>query len=87
MNAMKFANSIENIFKKIFPSPFTIAVILTFLSVLLALVYTGDKDRGYLSRSLTIIEYWEKGLWDNDPRSVKTDQAGQKYQGYNYNDK
>ena len=64
MSAMKFANSIENIFKKIFPSPFTIAVLLTFLSVLLALIYTGDKDLGYLSQSLTIIEYWEQGLWN-----------------------
>ena len=64
MNNMKFANSIENIFKKIFPSQFTIAVLLTFLSVLLALIYTGDKDLGYLSQSLTVIEYWEQGLWN-----------------------
>ena len=65
MSSMKFANRIENIFKKIFPSPFTIAVILTFLSVLLALVYTSDKDLGYLSQSITIIEYWEQGLWNS----------------------
>ena len=64
MNNMKFANSIENIFKKIFPSPFTIAVLLTFLSVLLAFIFTSDKDLGYLSQSLTIIEYWEQGLWN-----------------------
>lgn len=61
---MKFANSIESIFKKIFPSPFTIAVLLNFLSVLLAIIYTGDKDLGYLSQSLTVIEYWEQGLWN-----------------------
>ena len=54
MNAMKFANSIENIFKKIFPSQFTIAVILTLLSVLLALVYTGEKDLEYLSPTGTL---------------------------------
>ena len=69
---MKFANSIESIFKKIFPSPFTIAVLLNFLSVLLAIIYTGDKDLGYLSQSLTVIEYWEKGLWNSSLLSFTT---------------
>lgn len=62
---MKFANSIETVFKKLFPSPFTIAVILTFISVVLALIFTGEKDTGYLSRSLTIISFWEQGLWNS----------------------
>ena len=62
---MKFANRIEKTFKKLLPTPFTIAVLLTFLSILLALIFTGDKSLGLFTRSLFIIEYWEQGLWNS----------------------
>jgi len=62
---MKFANRIEKTFKKLIPTPFTIAVLLTFLSILLALIFTGDKSLGLFTRSLSIIEYWEQGLWNS----------------------
>jgi len=62
---MKFANRIEKTFKKLLPTPFTIAVLLTFLSILLALFFTGDKSLGLFTRSLSIIEYWEQGLWNS----------------------
>ena len=55
---MIFANKFEKIFKALLPSPFTIAIILTLLSFLLALFLT-DKS------GLQIMQYWEKGIWNN----------------------
>jgi len=62
---MNIANNIEKIFKKLLPSPFTIAVLLTFLSMLLALAFTGDTSLGLVDRSLNILQYWEQGLWSS----------------------
>ena len=61
---MNLANSIEQKFKSLLPSPFTIAVLLTFLSMLLALVFTGDTTLGLVNRGLNILLYWEQGLWN-----------------------
>jgi len=62
---MNIANSIEKIFKKFLPSPFTIAVLLTFLSMFLAFVYTGDTSLGVIAKSFNILQYWEQGLWNS----------------------
>ena len=62
---MKLDNSIERIFKKLLPGPFTIAVLLTFLSIFLALFFTGDNSLGLFAQSLSIINYWEQGLWNS----------------------
>ena len=62
---MKLANSIERTFKKLLPGPFTIAVLLTFLSIFLALFFTGDSSLGLIPRGLSIINYWEQGLWNS----------------------
>ena len=60
---MAITQSIENIFKKVLPSPFVIAVLLTIATIVLALVFTKPpKDEQHL---LTILSYWEKGIWSN----------------------
>ncbi|WP_338732634.1 short-chain fatty acid transporter [Mangrovimonas cancribranchiae] len=60
---MKIAKFIETLFKRYLPSPFTIAVLLTLLTVILALVLTkpvtGD------NHVLEILSYWESGIWNN----------------------
>ena len=48
--------------KKFLPAPFTIAVILTFVTFILGLTLS-DSDQ--TNNFFQIITYWEKGLWDN----------------------
>jgi len=62
---MNIANSIEKTFNKLLPSPFTIAVLLTFASMLLAFLFTGDSSLSSIDRSLNILQYWEQGLWNS----------------------
>tara|TARA_B110000003_G_scaffold208536_1_gene207413 strand:- start:22005 stop:23381 length:1377 start_codon:yes stop_codon:yes gene_type:complete len=54
---------VENIFKKYLPSPFTIAILLTFLTFLLALFFTRQIDVSLVEYSIDILQFWEKGIW------------------------
>lgn len=59
---MRITQAIEWAFRKYLPSPFTIAVLLTVLSILLAWGFTDNtSDRGHLAAILT---YWEAGIWN-----------------------
>ena len=60
---MSLTKSIETIFKRYLPSPFTIAVLLTLFTMLMALVFT--KNTSEEAHFLAILSYWEKGIWDN----------------------
>ena len=62
---MNLASTIETIFKKFFPSPFTIAVLLTIVSFSLALIFTHSEATSTLEYSLQLLGYWEKGLWNS----------------------
>ena len=44
------------------PAPFTIAVLLTGLTFLLAWALTQQQQEGW--HFIELLEYWEKGLWD-----------------------
>lgn len=60
MNATKI---IETVFKRVLPSPFAIAVLLTLLAMLLALLFTeAPKDQSHF---LAILSFWEHGIWNN----------------------
>lgn len=49
--------------KRFFPTPFTIAVLLTFLTFFLAFFFTESKVEGnYL---LEIFSFWEQGVWNS----------------------
>ena len=48
---------IETIMKKTLPSPFSIAIILTIIVVIIALLYTDNN-------LIQITSFWEKGLWN-----------------------
>jgi len=56
---MSITRSIENIFKKVLPSPFAIAVLLTLITIFLAFFFTSPV--GENNHLLTILSYWEKG--------------------------
>ena len=61
---MKITKTIETLFKRFLPSPFAIAVILTVVTILLALVFTpAPEDESHF---LAILSYWENGVWNND---------------------
>ena len=62
---MNLASTLEKTFKKLLPSPFTIAVLLTLVSFLLALSYTGSGKLSTVEYSLQLLGYWEKGLWNS----------------------
>ncbi|MCR9181794.1 MAG: TIGR00366 family protein [Flavobacteriaceae bacterium] len=61
---MAFTKTLEKVFEKFVPSPFVIAVFLTVLTIVLALIFTqntsGENHLG------SILKYWEKGIWNND---------------------
>ena len=60
---MLFSDKIGKILKNVLPAPFTIAVILTFLTILIAFFISADS---YNSKNFfEILSFWEKGLWDN----------------------
>ncbi len=60
---MSLSNSIEKTFKTLLPAPFTIAVILTVVTMVLALVMTSSDAVG-IDRGIEILSFWEKGLWN-----------------------
>lgn len=59
MNITRF---VETVFKRFLPSPFAIAVLLTLLTMVLALLFTDlrEADRPLL----TLWSYWEEGIWN-----------------------
>ena len=58
---MSIAKKFERVFKKLLPAPFTIAVILTLFTLLIALFITEPKAEG--SHILQLLTYWEEGIW------------------------
>lgn len=61
---MNPTKAIEHIFRKYLPSPFTLAVLLTLLTLLLALLFTENTSE--VSHLTTILMYWENGIWNTD---------------------
>jgi short-chain fatty acids transporter len=60
---MKITKTIETVFNKFLPSPFAIAVLLTILTMLLALFFTKPpEDEVHI---LAILSFWENGIWDS----------------------
>ncbi|KYG72939.1 short-chain fatty acid transporter [Roseivirga echinicomitans] len=50
--------------RQILPSPFSIAVILTLLTFILALAFTDRPENAGSAYSLVILGYWEIGFWE-----------------------
>jgi len=62
---MKFTESYSRLFQYLLPTPFTIALLLTVLTFLLALIFTSDAGTDPGSYSLELLNAWEEGLWNN----------------------
>ena len=54
---LNLINGVALIFRRTLPSPFSIAIILTFTTIFLALILTE-------SNFITILNSWEEGLWN-----------------------
>ncbi len=60
---MNITRTIETIFRRFLPSPFAIAILLSVLTIILALVFTDTpKDENHF---LAILSWWENGIWNN----------------------
>jgi len=62
---MSFTDTFSSTFKKVFPSPFTIVIILTAITFLVAYIFTTPNNDNTENYFLTLVGYWEKGLWNN----------------------
>ena len=62
---MSFTEKFATAYKKILPGPFTIAIVLTILTFLLALIFTKPIDKTIGAYCLDIAGYWESGLWNS----------------------
>ena len=61
---MSLTKLIENIFRRYLPSPFTIAVLLTLITIVLALVFTENNSNS--NHLFAILSYWENGIWNTN---------------------
>ena len=59
---MNFTKAIETTFKKVLPSPFTIAVLLTIFTFIISFFFTKENTVNHLSN---LASYWEKGIWSS----------------------
>ena len=58
---MSIASKFERILKGLLPTPFTIAILLTFFTFILALIITDPKEN--TNHFLEILSFWEQGIW------------------------
>ncbi len=61
---MSITKTIETLFQKYIPSPFVIAILLTLLTMVLAVLFTENPSE--TSHPITILKFWEEGIWNND---------------------
>ena len=61
---MSITKTIETLFQKYIPSPFVIAILLTLLTMILALLFTENPSE--TSHPITILTFWEEGIWNNN---------------------
>lgn len=62
---MKITKLIEDVFRKYLPSPFTIAVLLTLCTFLIAYFSTKPASMSSVSYGKEILIFWEQGIWSN----------------------
>ncbi|PQJ79662.1 short-chain fatty acid transporter [Polaribacter porphyrae] len=63
---MKVTKIIENIFKNYLPSPFTIAILITLFTFLLAFFFTKPETSALVNYSIEVLQFWENGIWSNN---------------------
>ncbi|MBN4059756.1 MAG: short chain fatty acid transporter [SAR86 cluster bacterium] len=61
---MQEGNLYIRFIQKFLPSPFSIAIILSLLTYVLALLFTRNPTDQISTYSIKILEYWETGFWE-----------------------
>ena len=61
---MRITQTIETIFKKYLPSPFTIAILLTLVTIVLATFFTKPETTSVGDHFVSVLSFWEDGLWN-----------------------
>lgn len=61
----QFVEKFANTYKKLLPSPFTIAILLTLFTFCLALLFTQPEDQSTFEYIKTLAGHWENGLWND----------------------
>ena len=62
---MNFSEKYAKLFQLLLPSPFAIAVILTFITFFIALFTTQPEGVGFFVYSVDLANYWQQGLWSD----------------------
>lgn len=63
---MNFSDRYTKVFQYLLPSPFTIALILTLITFLIALVFTQPTNISTAKYAIEVIGFWEEGLWQSN---------------------
>lgn len=58
---MNLSRFLENTFQKLIPAPFTLAVLLTIITLFSAFFFTGEANT---TSAIQILEFWQTGIWD-----------------------
>lgn len=58
---MNIAEIVERGFRKLIPAPFTLAVLLSLLTLIIAFSFTGDHS---VTHATAILNHWQNGMWD-----------------------
>lgn len=60
---MNISRFVELTFKRLIPAPFTLAVLLSSLTILIAFFFTGEQNS---DSAIDILSYWQNGMWNPD---------------------
>jgi short-chain fatty acids transporter len=60
---MSFSKAYIKLVERFLPSPFVIAILLSGITFLLALIFTGQEGN-ILKQSQSILGYWQSGFWE-----------------------
>lgn len=61
---MSFSKKFERLFHNILPSPFTLAVALSFAVLTVALIFFKPAGQPILNHGVNVLEYWYEGIWN-----------------------
>lgn len=62
---MSIENKYEKIFRVVFPSPFSIALILTLVVFILSFIFQKPTNETTIDYTLNLLNFWQKGLWSD----------------------
>lgn len=62
---MSFSEKYTRAFKNLLPAPFTIAVLLTITTYIIALIATSPQSDNATNYPIQLLKYWEEGLWSS----------------------